>query len=205
MMGPSREGEPASGRPPVEAPRLVAPTIGLHASFLEALRECRAEGRHEELPLEALADPAEFARYVLALRDGVVMPGEPDRHLARLTGRPLPAPPEGGYVPQTVLWWVQEGEFLGRVNVRHYLTEGLLREGGNIGYEVRPSVRRRGHATAMLAAALPVAADLGIELAHLDCTVDNVASRRVIEKNGGRLEREEHGNLYFLVPTSPRR
>jgi GNAT superfamily N-acetyltransferase len=203
-MGPPREGGHVPPRPPSEGPRLVAPTTVLHASFLEALRECHAEGRHEELPLEALAEPAEFARYVLALRDDVVLPGEPDRYLARLTGGPLPAPPEGGYVPQTVLWWVQDGEFLGRVNVRHYLTEGLLRKGGNLGYEVRPSARRRGHATAMLAAALPVAADLGIELAHVDCALDNVASRRVIEKNGGRLDREEHGNLYFLVPTSPR-
>jgi predicted acetyltransferase len=53
----------------------------------------------------------------------------------------------------------------------------------------------------MLAAALPIAASLGIELAHVDCDADNLASRRIIEKNGGRLEREEGGNLYFLVPT----
>ena len=29
----------------------------------------------------------------------------------------------------------------------------------------------------------------------------DVASRRVIEKNGGRLERREAGSLYFLVPS----
>ena len=53
----------------------------------------------------------------------------------------------------------------------------------------------------MLAAALPLATALGIDPARLDCDADNPASRRVIEKNGGRLEREAGGNSYFLVPT----
>ena len=42
----------------------------------------------------------------------------------------------------------------------------------------------------------------GIERARIDCDVDNVASRRVIEKNGGRFDGEEAGSLYFWVPTS---
>ena len=41
----------------------------------------------------------------------------------------------------------------------------------------------------MLAAALPLAAALGIDPARVDCDADNVASRRVIEKNGGVLRR----------------
>ena len=53
----------------------------------------------------------------------------------------------------------------------------------------------------MLAAALPLAAALGIDPALMDCDADNVASLRVIEKNGGRLEREEDGSLYFVVRT----
>jgi len=53
----------------------------------------------------------------------------------------------------------------------------------------------------MLAAALPPAAALGIDPAHVHCDYDNVASRRVIEKNGGRLDREEGGWLYYLLPT----
>jgi predicted acetyltransferase len=151
------------------------------------------------LPAALFADPAEFARYIAALRAGVARPGEADRYL-RSVGA-VPETQEGDYVPQTTLWWVRDDEYLGRVNIRHRLTEELRREGGHIGYEVRPSARGRGHATAMLAAALPLAAALGIRLAHLDCEVGNAASRRVIEKNGGRLEREERGNLYFLVPT----
>jgi GNAT superfamily N-acetyltransferase len=184
-------------------PRLDRPDVAFHASFLAALEEYHAEGHHLELPAAALADPAEFARYVAALRADVGRPGEPDRYVAALTGSAPPTPPDGGYAPQTTQWWVRGEDYLGRVAIRHHLTEDLLREGGHIGFEVRPSARRQGHATAMLAAALPVAASLGIELAHADCDVDNTASRRVIEKNGGRIEREQGQNFYFLIPTSP--
>jgi predicted acetyltransferase len=120
--------------------------------------------------------------------------------VAKLTRTPVETWPDG-YVPQTWLWWVAGDEFLGRLSIRHRLTPHLLVEGGNIGYEVRPSARGMGHATAMLAAALPLATALGIELAHLDLDDDNVASRRVIEKNGGTLERREGSCLYYLVPT----
>jgi len=142
---------------------------------------------------------------VAALRADESAPGEPDRYVERLTGRlPPDVPPSGypgGYVPQTILWWVEGDEYVGRVAIRHWLTDGLRRHGGHIGYEVRPSARRQGHATAMLAAALPIAAALDIDPAHVDCSAANVASRRVIEKNGGRLQRLEAGSLFFLVPT----
>lgn len=47
------------------------------------------------------------------------------------------------------------------------------------GYDVRPSVRRGGHATAMLAAALPIAAWLGTTQALLTCAETNTPSQRV--------------------------
>jgi predicted acetyltransferase len=59
-------------------------------------------------------------------------------------------------VPCTTLWWVDGPAHLGRIAIRHRLTPWLREVAGHIGYDVRPSARRRGHATAMLAAALPV-------------------------------------------------
>ena len=182
------------------APRLATPSREAHVSFLEALAEYHAEGLHLELPAEQLSDPDEFARYVAAVRAGVERPGEPDFYLAELRGEVPPGPWPDGYVPQGVYWWLAGDQFLGRLSIRHRLTPHLLEEGGNIGFEVRPSARRMGHASAMLAAALPLAAALGIDPARLDCEEDNVASRRVIEKNGGRLERRAAGSLYFLLP-----
>ena len=184
-----------------ETPRLVAPAAACRASFLEALAEYHAEGRHFELPADRLADPAELALYIAALGDGVARPGEPDFYLAALRGEAPPKPFPDGYVPQGVWWWVAGDKYLGRAAIRHRLTPHLLVEGGHVGYEVRPSARRRGHATAMFAAALPLAAALGIDPAHVDCDADNVASRKVIESNGGRLERVEAGSCYYLVPT----
>ncbi|WP_188310213.1 hypothetical protein [Streptomyces sp. CBMA123] len=58
------------------------------------------------------------------------------------------------------------------------------------------------HATAMLAAALPVAAAPGVTGALLTCNETNTASRRVIEANGGRLVAADGGKLRYLVPTT---
>ena len=107
-----------------------------------------------------------------------------------------------GFVPATELWWVEGDEFLGRTSIRHRLTPTLLEIGGHIGYDVRPSARRRGHATAILRAALAVARDLGIERALVTCDTDNVGSRTVIERNGGILEDERAGKLRFWVTTA---
>lgn len=115
----------------------------------------------------------------------------------RLEETPRPV----GFVPDTELWWIGDDEFLGRVGIRHRLTPALLEVGGHIGYDVRPSARRRGHATAMLREALIVARGLGIESALVTCNVDNVGSRTVIERNGGVLEDERAGKLRFWVPT----
>jgi predicted acetyltransferase len=61
----------------------------------------------------------------------------------------------------------------------------------------RPSARERGHATAMLAAALPVARGLGIGHALVTCDDDNLASRKVIEANGGVLEDQRAVKLRY--------
>ncbi|HEY7926376.1 MAG TPA: GNAT family N-acetyltransferase [Candidatus Dormibacteraeota bacterium] len=80
--------------------------------------------------------------------------------------------------------------------------ERLREVGGHIGYGVRRSARRRGHATAMLRGVLPKAFALGIHPALVTCRTDNLASRRVIEHNGGVLEDERRGELRYWVPTA---
>ncbi len=97
---------------------------------------------------------------------------------------------------------MQGDVFLGRVHVRHRLTPFLRGMGGHLGYHVVPPARRRGHATAMLATALPVAAALGLECLLLTCDVDNTASRRVIEANGGLQQGRRGDTLRFWLPTS---
>ena len=142
-------------------------------------------GRHLREGAADLGDEA-FAEFVAAIRDD------------RLEETPRPV----GYVPATELWWVEGDEYLGRIGIRHRLTPSLLEMGGHIGYDVRPSARRRGHATEMLRQALGVAHRMGIDPALITCDVDNVGSRAVIEGNGGVLEDERSGKLRFWAPTS---
>ena len=55
--------------------RLVTPDLCYRPSFLRALAEYHAEGRHGELDEGRLADTTEFGRYVEALRADVTDPG----------------------------------------------------------------------------------------------------------------------------------
>lgn len=176
-------------------PSLVRPVVAVHRSYLAGLDEFRAEGRLGPGDDSALAseardvppadDPRGFRRYV------------DERHARALEDTPRPE----GWVPATLLWYIDGEDWIGRLVIRHRLTPRLLETGGHIGYDVRPSMRRRGHATAMLRLALPIARDLGISSALVTCDADNVASRRVIEANGGILEDERHGTLRFWLKT----
>src|SRR5215218_9788831 len=112
------------------------------------------------------------------------------------------SPRPEGFVPSTHLWWTERQTYLGRLQIRHRLTSFLRESGGHIGYYVVPTARRRGHATKMLSAALPVAAALGIECALLTCDVDNSASRKTIEANGGLFQDQRGEKLRYWLPTA---
>ena len=179
-------------------PDLILPTTAVQASFLRAIDEYRAEGRGEPADQTNIgefirrygavwADPAEFARFVADQRARAL--------------EETPRPPM--YVPTTELWWVEGDEYLGRLGIRHRLAPGRAgQRNGHIGYDVRPSARRRGYATAMLAAALPIAAGLDLPEVLVTCDGDNQASRRTIERNGGVLHDQLDEKLRYWLATS---
>ncbi|MCX2969906.1 MULTISPECIES: GNAT family N-acetyltransferase [Streptomyces] len=178
-------------------PELVLPTTAVHASFLGAMRELVEEGRGGPDDGSMVGrdlrtygprwhEPEGFAAYVSAVRADA----------APRTARPP------GHVPTTTWWWVDGAVYLGRISVRHELTQRLLDWGGSVGYDVRPSARRRGHATAMLRAVLPHAAELGFDPVLVTCDHDNAASRTVIERCGGVFEDRRAEKLRYWVPTS---
>ena len=177
-------------------PELVAPTPRLQAGLLALWDELLAHGEDADAWLnwgddntrEDLADPEAFAAWAAAI---VAQETTPDEEL----------PPDR--VRNTVLWWVDGDEVLGRISIRHDLTPHLFEIGGHIGYMIAPHVRRRGHATALLRDALPVAAAHGITRALITCDDDNVASAKVIEANGGLLDDVRHGKRRYWVPTRP--
>lgn len=97
-----------------------------------------------------------------------------------------------GFVPHTTYWLVEAGVVVAVSNLRHRLTDSLRREGGNIGYGVRPSARRRGFATEILRRTLSEARTLGLEKVLLTCANTNEGSIGVIVNNGGLFESQEY-------------
>ena len=98
----------------------------------------------------------------------------------------------GGLVPDSTFFCLDEERniIVGAVNIRHYLNESLLLNGGHIGDGVRPSERRKGIATKMIALALDECRKLGIEKVLMVCDKDNIGSAKSIQNNGGIMENE---------------
>lgn len=163
---------------------LEAPSTAVHGSFLSALEEYRelteyTDNRHHFMRRAAsehdLTTDSGFARYVAG---------------------------QTALSNVTVLWWIEAGEFVGRLTIRHELVGWLETHGGHIGYEVRPSRRGAGHAKAMLLASLPTAGEFGIERALVTCDYDNHASKAVIEAAGATFEsRLDHKLRYWIETT----
>ena len=172
--------------------KLLTPTAEYKESFLEAVGEYRSDFSHKPcnaryvaLDLNALAN--DFGSYVR-------------REIERAEGKNLPV----GFVPDSIFWLIDNDEFIGSVRIRHTLTPHLLNAGGHIGYDIRPSMRNRGFGSKILELAIPKAHELGIDRILLTCDENNVASRKIIEKNGGVLENEYHddtgiGKLRFWI------
>ncbi|QUR94278.1 GNAT family N-acetyltransferase [Macrococcoides canis] len=89
------------------------------------------------------------------------------------------------WVKNTTFFYFKDGVIIGAANIRHMLTKDLLNTGGHIGYGVAQSYRGQGYATKILQESLAFARSIGIEKALITCDEDNIASSRVIIKNGG--------------------
>ncbi len=147
---------------------LIHPGEKLREAFIHMAAEFAASGE-----LRYTADAEHFTAYIAER-------GNPER------GRAMAA----GWVPDSHFWLIDGGRVLGCSRLRHRLTPELEREGGHIGYDVRPSGRRKGYGTLLLWLTLERAWAMGIERIRVTCDADNAASVRVIEKNAGILDGE---------------
>ncbi len=149
---------------------LLRPNLQLAPSYFEFIEELRVQGERvweNMLPREN-EDPEEF--------------------VARLNGEEVNPGP--AWVTQTTYWGVLDGgKVVGRIILRHHLTDRLREFGGHIGYEVRPSSRRCGIAKDMLKKVLETEKAREIGRLLVTCAPDNEASNKTIKANGGVLER----------------
>ena len=148
---------------------LVKPSLVFKDTFLDAKKEYESIG--ENIYLHGYQPDDDFDKLLLKIRE-------------REQEKNLPA----DRVPQTELWLVENGKFVGWTKIRHKLNENLLLQGGNIGYSIRPSARHQGYGTKILELALAEAKKLGIKKVLLTCIDENTFSAKIIEKNGGVLE-----------------
>ena len=101
-------------------------------------------------------------------------------------------------VPDLTYFYVSESDdrIVGMINIRLALNDFLRKEGGHIGYSVRPTERRKGYGTDMLAEGLKVCERVGIREVLVSCDKVNAASAGVIKNCGGVLKDEFYSQTY---------
>lgn len=130
-----------------------------------------------------------------ARREFEAVRSDPVLYLERMVDREAKGPPielpDGSTVQRLpgLQFWLWDGGFCGSIGLRWQPGTGDLppHVPGHLGYAVVPWKRRRGYATQALAQLLPVARQEGLPYVEITTDPDNVASRRVIETNGGVL------------------
>ena len=139
-----------------EQVRLIVPTLELEPEFVSMAEEFIAEGDTAFAKMYAEA-AQDFRAYVAKHQDVAEGRNLPDR-------------------------WVR-----GSTRLRHSIeTEYLRYYGGHSGYDIRPSQRGNGYGTAALLLTLEKARQLALARVLLTCNANNAASRRIIERCGGK-------------------
>jgi len=139
--------------------------------------------------------PDNLAGKVAAREELMRIAADADAFLASLVdkqgaGDPITLP-DGTTVPRLPGYrrWMWDGEFCGSIGFRWQRgTEALPPHClGHIGYSVVPWKQGRGYATCALRELLREVKAEGLRYVEITTNPDNVASRRVIEANGGVL------------------
>ena len=149
--------------------RLVDPSFEYDTLFREFVLEIQQEGgSRSEMVEYALKDFVGYVKERLNWSQGVNLPEN--------------------FVPCNEYWLLNQKKIIAFSSLRHRLNDHLRNVGGHIGYYVRPEERRKGYGTEILRLTLEKAKELGLERVLVTCDEDNVASVKIIEKNGGLLE-----------------
>jgi predicted acetyltransferase len=155
---------------------LAAPHHLYKESYINALHEGFYRGTQSEKSAEDIKKIADnFDAYLQDLND--------DNSPIEL--------PTGEWVrrvPGYLYWMVDDHAFIGEASLRYELNDFLLKQGGHVGYGIRPSYQRRGYGSLALTLSLEKLKKHGLKRVLVTCDDENIASYKIIERNGGILE-----------------
>ena len=169
---------------PKNAVFLLKPQLAHHRAFIDGLSELQAH-QHERYYVEENLDLAQLSNKKFF-----------KEYLAYLAEQELGINLAPNRVPQSIYWLMEEqtdGQlvWIGRVSIRHRLNDKLRKIGGHVGYVIRPSARRQGYGSRLLALTLEKIRQhqpkIDTKQALLTCDETNLGSKKIIEKNGGIL------------------
>ena len=155
--------------------KLVLPSAKYKLSYLNLLNSARKYGDYKELGNAMIRDNESYDDLLNRLKDR--------RNGINIASRDVQA---------TVYFIVDNGDVVGTIDLRHKLNENYLRRLGHIAYYIKPEKRNKGYASHALSLAIEKYKQNGVDKILITCYSDNTASKRVIEKNGGVLEKEVH-------------
>ena len=101
-------------------------------------------------------------------------------------------------VPARTYYLIRKSDdkIIGMINIRLILNEKLKKYGGNIGYGIRPTERRKGYNKINLYLGLKVCQKYNIKQELLDADIENIGSWKTMEALGGKRIREYYDDEY---------
>ena len=169
---------------------LVAPSLRHARSYVAALREGFRRGAQERVSERRISQiEADFATYIEAITDQTGSVRLP-------TGQIVPK------VPFSVFWLVEGDEFIGETHVRHQLNDYLIKEGGHVGYGIRPGRQGQGYGKLILALALDECRRLGLapRAGHLSAGQRGVGAHHRGERRRARERDRRSGRPRPVAP-----
>ena len=148
---------------------LVLPNTKYIHSIKEAYREQYQHGETSKEALDVilseLKDPDSFVRIIRDKSKGIGL--------------------KPGQAPVTRYWLIDNDEYIGTLGLRKKITKKIKYHEGHMGFQIRPSKRKQGYGAEVLRLGLLKAKDAGLKSVYINCSEKNVASIKIIEKNGG--------------------
>jgi len=100
------------------------------------------------------------------------------------------------YSPQYTYLAFDNNDLVGVVVLRTELKGHLVNYGGNVGYIVRPSKRKKGYGSLILKEGLKILKEkFKVDYVVLGCRNNNIGSKKVIENNGASFVNEYYEEL----------